>query len=71
MQTFQIEVNDNMTDKFLKFLENFQDSVRATKLNCDDLKLVEHDLWTQKELEYIAKIDLSTPLEDNEDYSKW
>jgi len=31
----------------------------------------EHQLWQKDELEYISKIDLSTPLEDNEDYSKW
>jgi len=31
----------------------------------------EYQLWQKDELEYISKIDLSTPLEDNEDYSKW
>lgn len=31
----------------------------------------DYELWSDKELEYIAKIDLSTPLEDDEDYSQW
>ena len=28
-------------------------------------------LWNKDELDYISKVDLSTPLEDDEDYSKW
>ncbi len=31
----------------------------------------EYEFWSDKELEYIAKVDLSTPLEDDEDYTKW
>jgi hypothetical protein len=30
-----------------------------------------YELWEDDELEYISKVDLSTPLEDDEDYSKW
>ena len=30
-----------------------------------------YDFWSDKELQYISKVDLSTPLEDDEDYSKW
>ena len=32
---------------------------------------IEYDLWNKDELDYISKVDLSTPLEDDEDYSKW
>jgi hypothetical protein len=31
----------------------------------------DYEFWTDKELEYISKVDLSTPLEDDEDYTKW
>jgi len=31
----------------------------------------EYELWNDKELKHISKVDLSTPLEDDEDYSKW
>ena len=31
----------------------------------------EYQLWDKNELDYISKVDLSTPLEDDEDYSKW
>ena len=31
----------------------------------------EYEFWEEDELEYISKVDLSTPLEDDEDYSKW
>lgn len=37
----------------------------------NDKKSESYDLWTKDELNYIAKVDLSTPLEDDEDYSKW
>jgi len=30
-----------------------------------------YKLWKKKELEEIGKVDLSTPLEDDEDYTKW
>ncbi|MEA3315976.1 MAG: hypothetical protein U9Q30_08990 [Campylobacterota bacterium] len=31
----------------------------------------DYEFWSDNELEYISKVDLSTPLEDDEDYSKW
>ena len=31
----------------------------------------DYHLWTTEELNYISKVDLSTQLEDDEDYSKW
>jgi len=40
----------------------------------DDIKTdqkEDYEFWSDKELEYISKVDLSTPLEDGEDYSKW
>jgi len=31
----------------------------------------EYQLWDKNELDYISRVDLSTPLKDDEDYSKW
>ena len=31
----------------------------------------DYELWDKNELAYISTVDLSTPLEDDEDYSKW
>jgi len=44
--------------------------------NYEIVKIINKDIenyefWSDKELEYISKVDLSTPLEDDEDYSKW
>jgi len=30
-----------------------------------------YELWSNNDLNNISQIDLSTPLNDNEDYSKW
>ena len=30
-----------------------------------------YKLWSEEELQEIGKVDLSTPLEDDEDYTKW
>lgn len=43
--------------------------VKMTELN--EKKVQNYELWSNKELEYISKVDLSTPLEDDEDYSEW
>ena len=32
---------------------------------------IDYDFWDEKDLEYISKVDLSTPIEDDEDYSQW
>jgi len=71
MQTFQIVVNDTIADTVLKFLENLQESVKVTKVENPKLESDAYGLWSDKELEHISKVDLSTPLEDDEDYSKW
>ena len=31
----------------------------------------DYDFWSQDELNQITKIDLSTPIQDDEDYSQW
>ena len=30
-----------------------------------------YDFWSKDELKQISKIDLSTPIQDDEDYSQW
>ena len=40
-------------------------------LNSKNSDIEEYELWSDKELDYISKVDLSTSLEDDEDYSKW
>ena len=37
------------------------------KINKDN----DYEFWSKNELKQIAKIDLSTPIQDNEDYSQW
>jgi len=37
----------------------------------DTINIKDYKLWNDKELEYLSKVDLSKPLDDNEDYSKW
>ncbi|KIM12296.1 MAG: hypothetical protein KU38_05305 [Sulfurovum sp. FS08-3] len=73
MQTFQIKVDDGVADKLLWFLENLKDSVQVSKVISfkDNQTPQEYDFWNEEELEYISKVDLSTPIEDSEDYSKW
>jgi len=71
MQTFQIVVNDTIADTVLKFLENLQESVKVAKVENPKLESDAYELWSDEEHEYISKVDLSTPLEDDEDYSKW
>ena len=31
----------------------------------------DYNFWSNDELEKLSKIDLSTPIEDDEDYSQW
>lgn len=31
----------------------------------------DYKFWNKEDLNYIAKVDLSTPIKDNEDYSTW
>jgi len=73
MQTFQIEVNDTIADKVLWFLENLKDNVKVSKVvSFDDNQTPqEYDFWSEEELKHLSKVDLSTPIDDNEDYSKW
>ena len=37
------------------------------KINKDS----DYDFWSNEELKQISKLDLSTPIKDNEDYSQW
>ncbi len=73
MRTIQLEVRDDYLDNILNFLKLLPDNVARIKelssLEKDDNN--DYDFWSEEELEYIAKVDLSTPLDDDEDYSKW
>ncbi len=31
----------------------------------------DYDFWNKEDLKYIAKVDLSTSIQDSEDYSNW
>ncbi len=69
MKTIQLEIKDDYLDSILNFLKLLPDNVAKIKELSDLNKKNEYELWSDKELDYIAKVDLSTPLEDDEDYS--
>lgn len=70
MKTIHLEVKDDYLDNILNFLKLLPTNVvKIRELN--EKEIQNYELWSDKELEHISKIDLSTPLEDNEDYSKW
>lgn len=71
MKTIQLEIKDDYLDSILNFLKLLPDNVAKIKELSDLNKKDEYELWSDKELEYISKVDLSTVLEDDEDYSKW
>ncbi len=80
MKTLTMEV-DNSTYKIIKQIakkenENISNFLSlAVSKYLESSKYVdnieEYTLWSDKELTHISKVDLSTPLEDDEDYSKW
>ena len=70
MRTIQLEIKDDYLDNVLNFLKLLPKNVVKIK-EIDMATIKEYKLWSEKELEYISKVDLSTPLEDDEDYSKW
>jgi len=70
MITIQLEIKDDYLDNILNFLKLLPKNI-VNIIELKDNKVQNYELWNDKELEYISKIDLSTPLEDNEDYSKW
>ena len=70
MKIIQLEINDNYLDNILNFLKLLPKNVVKVK-EIDTTNVKDYKLWNDKELEHLSKVDLSTPLEDNEDYSKW
>jgi len=70
MITIQLEIKDDYLDNILNFLKLLPKNI-VNIIELKDNKVQNYELWSDKELEYISKIDLSTPLEDDEDYSKW
>jgi len=70
MKTIQLEIKDDYLDNILNFLKLLpKNVVKIRELN--EEKVQDYELWSDKELKDISKNDLSTPLEDDEDYSKW
>lgn len=64
-----LEVDDKYIDFVVNLLSNLKNNmVQNIKI---ETKNQEYELWSKEDLENISKVDLSTPLEDNEDYSKW
>jgi len=45
--------------------------MKTIQLEVKDDEVESYELWNENELDHISKVDLSTPLEDDEDYSKW
>ena len=60
----QKEINYKLPDNF-KY-----DKVEIIILPIDENKK-EFELWSNEDLNLISKVDFSTPIKDNEDYSKW
>jgi len=58
--------DSNTIQKVLEFI-----AVNKIVIDNDTLKNENYQLWSESELEHISKVDLSTPLNDDEDYSKW
>ena len=73
MKTIQLEIKDDYLESILNFLKQLPLNVVKIKelSHSDTFSEEDYELWSDKELEHISKVDLSTPLEDNEDYSKW
>jgi len=69
----QLEIQDDYLESILNFFKSLpQNGVKIKALSHNEiLNEKKYELWTDKELEHISKVDLSTPLEDNEDYNKW
>ncbi|MFK5977104.1 MAG: hypothetical protein QM493_11425 [Sulfurovum sp.] len=70
MKIIQLEIKDDYLDNILNFLKLLPKNVIKIK-ELTEQESQKYELWSDKELEYISKVDLSTPLEDDEDYSKW
>jgi len=67
MKTIQLEIKDDYLDNILNFLKLLPSNVVKIKGLSDLKKKDYYELWSDKELEYISKVDLSTPIEDEEE----
>ena len=65
-----IQIDDKNIENLLYSKFNKIEEIKKYILNLIN-KDLEYPLWEKEELEYISKVDLSTPLKDDEDYSKW
>jgi hypothetical protein len=66
MTKLTLDVKDDYLNFILNLLSNLKDNM-IENINID----TDYELWSKEELEHISKVDLSTPLKDDEDYSKW
>ena len=65
--TIENYFHDSATiQKVLEFI-----AVHKIVIDNNTLSDENYQLWSESELEHISKVDLSTPLKDDEDYSKW
>ena len=58
--------DSNTIKKVLEFI-----AVNKIIIDKNILSNESYQLWSKSELDHISKVDLSTPLNDDEDYSKW
>ena len=65
-----IQIDDKNIENLLYSKFNKIEEIKKYILNLIN-KDLEYPLWEKEELEYISKVDLSTPLKDDEDYSQW
>ncbi|KIM13133.1 MAG: hypothetical protein KU38_00200 [Sulfurovum sp. FS08-3] len=71
MKTIQLEITDDYLDNILNFLKLLPKNVVKIRELSDLNQNDDYELWSDKELEHISKVDLSTPIKDEEDYSQW
>jgi len=58
--------DSNTIQKVLEFI-----AVNKIVIDNNTLTNANYQLWSESELQHISKVDLSTPINDDEDYSKW
>ena len=58
--------DSNTIQKVLEFI-----AVNKIVIDNNTLTDENYQLWSESELQHISKVDLSTPINDDEDYSKW
>jgi len=57
--------------KNLEIPQEFGEKFEVILIPIDYEDKNDYEFWSNEELKQISKIDLSTPIKDDEDYSKW